>query len=250
MKGNREMGDVTIKGIECSGNEVKIEFDVSEDLKKFFSEECLMKITYTVDVSFTPYSIAVIPFLCNVLPIIWLTDSKIYVDELDKTFFENIENIKQGYRDMYPMYNFSGAVIVDKIMENTEQVDSLRTAMFFSGGVDAYTSLYRHFEEKPILVTVWGTDIKLTDKEGWNRVSAHTKRVAEEFGLEYLFIKSNFRKIVNERELDKLVFKSGDAYWHGFQCGIALIGHISLLVWKKEGGGYAGTILLPLIRHI
>ena len=231
---DKDMGKISIGNVQQNNNQINILFNVSDDLKEYFNDTESMKIEYSMDIGIVPKSLMVIPFLCNVLPIIWITNSELNVDEVDKCFFEQIENIKNGYEKMYPMLQFKGSINVGNVIDNSREIENGNVACFFSGGVDAYTTLYRHLDEKPILVTVWGADIKLADKTGWSNVSLHTKQVAKEFGLEYIFIKSNFREIVNEPNLDHLVVKSNDMWWHGFQSGISLIGHMSVIAWEKN----------------
>ena len=74
-------------------------------------------------------------------------------------------DFKQGYIDMYPKVDFKGTLIASNIIDNS-YIPSKRTASFFSGGVDAFSTLISHVDEKPVLVTLWGSDIKLTDIKG------------------------------------------------------------------------------------
>lgn len=43
----------------------------------------------------------------------------------------------------------------------------------FSGGVDAYCTLARHIDEKPDLLSLWGSDIPYDDKNGWKTLRAN-----------------------------------------------------------------------------
>lgn len=115
--------------------------------------------------------------------------------------------------------------------KNRSLLHRKKSACFFSGGVDAYTTLFRHIQEEPALITIWGADIKLSDETGWLRVKSHIMDTAKEMGLDALFIKSNFRLMIQEGELGKLVKESGDGWWHGFQHGIGIIGHAAPLAY-------------------
>ena len=74
------------------------------------------------------------------------------------------------------------------------------------------------------MLTLWGSDIKIDDQLGWNNVRKHVDETAMMFGLEKIYIKTNFRTFINEGMLNLLVVQSGDSWWHGFQHGIGLIG--------------------------
>ncbi len=218
--GNR----IELNKIFVQNNTVQYTYHVEGDWKKYFYPEKKLKISYSVDISAASESVLAIPFLCNILPIAWLCDAEICIDVIDKYFYEHIEQIKDGYRTMYPMFSFKGKIQAET-EKNAPLVKEKKSACFFSGGVDAYTTLFRHMEEQPVLITIWGADIKLTDEKGWHKVKTHVESVAKEYGLDSVFIKSSFRQMVNESELDRLVKKSGDGWWHGFQCGISIIGH-------------------------
>ena len=51
---------------------------------------------YNENIERVPKNIAVIPFIVNVLPIVWLTDAILEVEELDRTFYNSINRFKQG----------------------------------------------------------------------------------------------------------------------------------------------------------
>lgn len=191
-----------------------------------------MKIEYDCDVGNIPDSILVIPFICNILPMAWLCDAEVVVDEIDKDFYDNVPYIKKGYEQMYPMLEFGGRINAKRITHNQVKNQN-KTAAFFSGGVDAYTTLFRHLDEKPCLVTVWGADISLSDTEGWKNVIGHTQKVADEYHLDCEMIKTNFRELIDEGKLGKLVKKSGDGWWHGFQSGMGIISHVAPIAYAR-----------------
>lgn len=45
-----------------------------------------MFLEYNYDVSDIPLSILAIPFVANVVPLVWITNSTIVINELDKSF--------------------------------------------------------------------------------------------------------------------------------------------------------------------
>lgn len=208
-----------------SGSSISVEFSVSEDLARYFQKDTF-RCEYNTGLENLPASIAVIPFLCNVLPIAWLTDAVIEIDSLDYDFYNSIDLIRNGYKDMYPMLSFGGRVKVNDIVRNTaEKRDAGNCAAFFSGGVDAFATLFSHLDERPSLITLWGADIKLDDTAGWNIVRSHVTATAEKYGLDCLLVKSNFREFIDYGELQKLIDGTNESWWHGFQHGIGIIGH-------------------------
>lgn len=223
-----------IDSVVADSRSLTVRFSLSEDLARYFDEQHVFHVEYSQDISGVPEGILVIPFVTNVLPVIWLKDAVLQVPKLDRVFYESIPDIKKGYADMSPMLNFKGRVEVGEL-EVCDVSPSDQVAAFFSGGVDAFTTLIRHHEEKPILLTMRGADVKLSDVEGWQIVHDHTIETAKQFGLpEPVFITSTFRTFLREGELTQLVAASGDNYWHGYQHGIGIIGHAAPIAYKHK----------------
>lgn len=225
------MNNIYIDKISIHQHVIKIHYHVDDNLKVFFNPNIkCFEIEYSCNIESVPTSIAVIPFVTNVLPIVWLTNSTLTIPELDKTFFDSIPGIKKGYVEMSPMLSFNGNIIVHKIVDNTYPTE--KNAAFFSGGLDAFTTLIAHIKETPILITIFGADLKLNDKTGIERVQTHTESTIKQFNLPLgLYIKTNFREFINEQQLTQLIKKSKDGWWHGYQCGIGLIGHAAPLAY-------------------
>lgn len=224
---------ITVRSVIVGTNRVEISYHVEGEIQKYFYEEKepVFWVEYSKAVEGIPLGIAVIPFVVNVLPIVWLSDATLEVDELDKAFHDNIIHFKKGYIDMYPMLDFKGNIQVKRICETSNKSFG-GVATFFSGGVDAFATLIAHAAEKPVLLTVWGADIKHDDLEGWKNVLSHTEATVGLFGVDSIQIKSNFRYFINESALSSFVKKSGDGWWHGFQHGIGLIGHAAPIAVK------------------
>lgn len=219
---------LSITEIKKTNNCIRIRFDTQGSLFKYFSNDWgEFFADYFEDISSAPNSIAVIPFVTNVLPIIWLTDSLLELDELDIDFYQCINSLRDAYANMYPMLKFNGHVTVNKLIDNKSRTESQQNKVIslFSGGLDAYSTLIAHRKEYPHLITVGGADVELNNTEGWNLIKNQTLDATKEFGLpQPFFIESNFRYFLNERELDALVVESKDGWWHGFQHGIGLLG--------------------------
>ena len=87
-----------------------------------------------------------------------------------------------------------------------------------------------HYEEKPILFTLWGSDVDVSNEKGWEMVDKHIRQVSQIYGLEYVYIQSSFRKMIDEMILNLEIGKiAHDDWWHGFQHGIAIFSHIAPL---------------------
>lgn len=224
-------------------NKIIYDYCIKGDWKKIFEGKEKFSIEYNQDISAVPESIAVIPLICNVLPIAWIYDATIKVKSCDKSFIESIPEFKKGYINMYPTLKFKGSLEVENIKENTRE--NLKGAMtFFSGGVDAFSTLISHLDEKPTLITLWGADIKVDDSESWKNVFEHTKKTAEEYNLDYVIIKTNLRDFINLRILGIEVANTvNESWWHGFQHGIGVISHAAPIAYamKKKNVYFASS---------
>lgn len=218
-----------IEKIDASA--VMYHYSVTGFWKRLFKQDAL-KIDFGVDISDVPDSVLAIPLLTNILPIAWLCNAVVCVGSLDKQFMNCIEGVKYGYRRMYPYFEFLGKICADVIESNEAKSCIHPVAMFYSAGVDSFSTFLNHKEESPLLITLCGSDIRLDDSEGWRAMKRRQKFMEEHFNLECISILSNFRSVINERRLTKLVSLSQDNWWHGFQHGIAIIGHAAPLAYK------------------
>lgn len=217
------MEKITLQTIQKDCNTITYVFSATKGLIKYFSGKSFI-IEYPLDVSGVPEAVLAVPFVCNVLPIIWLTDSKLVLPELDKTFFECISNVKKGYEAMFPESKFLGEVSADSIIEVNYTAKG--RACFFSGGLDATQTLVSHLDERPHLISIWGSDIRVDNEEGWNAVHDGISETALRFNLPDVVIRSSFREFDNEGALDRdFSSQLKDSWWHGVKHGLGLLGH-------------------------
>ena len=113
-----EQSKITLKSIKLDKNKVTYNYEALGEWRDYFKLENDFFIEYDEDISNVPYSILVIPFLCNFLPIAWVFDGEINVEECDKDFYLSIPEFKKGYIEMYPMIKFLGNLNVKNIKEN------------------------------------------------------------------------------------------------------------------------------------
>lgn len=226
---------IQIDSVNVTPHRIEVYYSVEGEIIKYFNldEKCFW-VEYTEDISSVPESIAVIPFVCNVLPIAWLADAELVVGDLDEEFYHSLFEVKHGYMLLSKMLEFKGKVTVKNIVKN-RYVPTQQSAVLFSGGVDAFTTLFRHLDENPIMITLRGADVKLSDTKGWDVVDRHVEATAETFGLpQPEFVTTNFRMFINEGALGELVTKSGDGWWHGYQHGIGIISHAAPISYVKK----------------
>jgi len=201
-----------------AGKKITYDYNYSNVISKYFNSKEPFFVSYDVDVSMIPESIAIIPFLANIAPISWFAGFNIYVKNLDKVFYESINEIKREYEKYYPeIKKVDSRIIVEKIEQNNMFGD--RSAMLFSGGVDAYSSLFRHYDSSPDLITIHGPDIDLTDLTQWERVVKSNEKQLFLKNYDNLYIKSNLRLFYTYK-VNSLLKNAN--WWSKIQYGLGL----------------------------
>lgn len=216
---------IILSKVEKQGNQLRYVFQASEGLNRFFSGKPFI-IEYPVPVEDIPDSVAAIPFVSSVLPLIWLTGGTMEIESLDQTFYSCLPKLKQGYERMYPELDFSGTVSVKNVVVNPTEAKKEKSAVFFSGGLDSVFTLIEHLDENPDLICIWGSDIAYDNEAGWKSVHDAVLGYANQFHLTDIPIRSAFRAFDLEWEIDAVYQKKfGVNWWYGFKHGIALLGH-------------------------
>ena len=208
---------------------IRCRYEVAGSWAEAFDLSQSFETEYDVDVAGIPVGIAVVPLLANVLPMAWIYDAVVEAAVCDADFLACLPEVKRGYEDMYPMMRFGGELKVGIVEENRQT--SKGSICFFSGGVDAFSTLIQHIDERPVLLTMRGADIKLGDSAGWARVREHGEEVARDFDVDFHEVSSTFRTFLCENALTRRVEESGDGWWHGFQHGLGILGHAAPLAW-------------------
>lgn len=224
------MDRIIIDTVHIETNSINVEYVVDGAITQYFYDQRIFSTEYSFHLGNVPKSIAVIPFVVNVLPIVWLTNTRLEINELDEDFYFSIQDFKRGYSEMFPMLKFEGSVIVNNTVKNSNSGTG-HTGIFFSGGVDAFSTLVSHIQEQPFLFTLWGADVAYNNVDGWNKVKLHIAESAKLLNLKSVFVRTTFRCFLREDKLGILVEKGKDSWWHGFQHGIGLIGHAAPFVY-------------------
>ena len=213
------MREIQLLASNVDGNRIDYQYRASEEISGYFKEKSMF-IEYTSSVESVPKSLLAIPFVANVLPIIWMTDSTLWIEEIDRTFYECLLRLKSAFQDLYPTAKLRGRVVAAKLIENTYN-PTREALLLFSGGIDAHVSYLRLREEKPLLLNIQGWFKSIKDEKQDNIAEADKKDIqgfAQQEGVEFEFVKSNFATFINDTLFNKRFHKKvGDSLWHGVQ---------------------------------
>lgn len=218
-----KMNKIILDKIIVLNNAVEYEFTIVGEIKHFFNNN-KMFVEYNYEVSDVPLSILTIPFVANIIPLVWLSKSTLEVDQLDNTFYKCLENIKNGFENMYPNVEFKGSVKVNNLVENIYNYEH-EAAQLFTGGVDAATTFIRIKDKMPYLITHngWYKNDKTYNKI-WDVEKKDALQFAKKYNLQNIFVESNYATFMNYENLNKKYEKLlGDNWWHGIHHGLALI---------------------------
>ena len=227
------MEKIVLNGIKKEGSKISFDFFVSEGLSSFFSGKPFV-IEYAENIEAVPDAVVAVPFVCSVLPIIWLTNSKLVLKELDEDFYHCIANVRKGYEEMFPETQSQGEIDVGKIVCCNKPTNE-KTAAFFSGGVDSVYTMLQHLDEKPDLLAIWGADIRVENESGWQVVYKGLRESADNFALPLYTVRSSFREFDSEENLDNRFNKNlQSGYWYGVKHALGIIGHAAVHVWMHQ----------------
>ena len=222
----RKPNSINLVGIIKSKNKIQYSYEVEGEIVNYFSNKRQFTIEYDCNIEEVPDSVAALPFVALMLPVCWTTDSNLLLDQIDEDFYNSIENIKRGYSCMYPQMNLKGKITVNHVVRNRVDHNFRNALCFFSGGVDATSTMLSNLRYRPELFTIWGTDIFFETPKAWEIAKEANRKVANEYSLRFSTVKTAFRYILNEDLLTlEIAKKQGTNWWYGFQHGIALLAH-------------------------
>jgi hypothetical protein len=226
------MKHISLDSVLVVNNRVDYYFSSSNDLKKYFNHHHMF-LEFNFDLKDVPDSILAIPFVANVIPLVWITNSTLYVNELDSSFLNCLDKIRAAYQEMFRNVNFKGEILAEKSINNT-YTPQREAASLFSGGLDALTTFVRIKDKKPLLITEYGWHgEEITFNDVWEADKQNALDFAEENSLDNILIQSNYGTFINSKNIDRdFQKKLGDSWWHGLHHGLAIISSAIPMAYK------------------
>lgn len=221
-------GFVSISDTETKGNSLRIRFHAKGRVARFFKKKEL-NVEYGVERLEIPHWIARLPLICNILPLVWAMNAQLNIDTLDRQSARSFEFLQGVFRQCYPNLAWNGSLMVGEVVDTDYHNSVVRqpqgSLVFFSGGVDSLATYFRHKEENPALITVWGADCDPWNMTAWDHIWSHTKAFAERIETKAFWIRSDFKDLLDYRRVDSR-FKSvlNRSWWGAVQHALGLIG--------------------------
>ena len=194
-----------------------------------------MFIEYEESVENVPLPILTIPFVNCMLGLVWMSDSVLFVDEIDETYYKSIARLKLAYEELHGYPGLKGLVVPSIIKEN-ELTKSDEAILLFGGGIDCQSSFLRNSTKVKYVLNIYGW-LQSIDEN--NKVDISDKRVTEGFAnqmeISALHVRSNFASQFNLSVIDKyLTRKLRTSYWFGFLHPMAFISIATPLAWLHD----------------
>jgi hypothetical protein len=190
-------------------------------LRRKYFEYDKMIVGYNFSIQNIPDSILVCPIIGYLVPLALATGTKIHVNAVDKTFYKSIMNLRSLFKRLYPALPIdSFTLIYDKMIDNLASNDSRKIGLFFSGGVDSTALLLKHFTDRPLLITIWGSDVGLHQKDVWSEIVKYVEDLSNKLGLKFAVVA--FSSPINISILDSVYRLKlyGNDFWGGLSAGI------------------------------
>ena len=224
---------IVLDKITFNKNLVLYDFHTNNELNSFFKTH-RMFIQYEEDVADVPLSLLTIPFVNTMAGISWLSDSVLFVDEIDATFFESFKQLKRSYSELHRI-QLKGMFVPSRIVKNVLESDTKQSLLLFGGGVDCHTSFLRNRKSISHIVNIYGW-LNSIDETNAVDISDEktTAQYAKQMGVEAIHIRSNFASLFNLHMVDKKLCAPivGTSYWYGFLHSMAFLSISSVFAWK------------------
>lgn len=187
----------------------RITIKINHDFKKkYLHDDFFVEYENNIDLEKLDESILLMPFIMNIITIVWASGEKYTISSMDKELFNSLQLIKKIFQLFYPSINWHGELIPQKLVENKplEKFKSTEKeiALLFSGGLDSVCSSLRNKGKKQLLITIWGNcDLGLNNVNLWKQCQQSFSNFAKTYGHTNAFLQSNFHDFINREYLNK-----------------------------------------------
>ena len=213
------MEKIVLDKIEIKGHLIEYHYSVSEGLKQFFNTN-IMFLEYEFGMENVPKSILTIPFVSCMAGLMWLSNCALFVDEIDRTFYDAFKHIKRAYQEMHYDILLKG-VLIPSVLRNNEIAESQNAILLFGGGVDCHCSYLRNKDTITHLCNIngWLSSPNSDDKvDESDRIK--TFEFAKMMNVNSLHVRSNF---ASQFVLSNFNKAFGVSYWYTYLHSMAFI---------------------------
>ena len=156
-----------------------------------------------------PYSIALLPFILNIYPIVWISGKSYTIDCMDEDTYYSLERIKKVLQRLYPHTPFSGKLIPKVLVKNWPPVplvdSATHVALLFSSGLDSTAVSFEYCDKKQLLITAQGQgDLPVGNTDLWNVRKKMLIDYAHQYGHTNAFVTCNYSEFYRWGAIESL----------------------------------------------
>lgn len=227
------MNKIVLQNITIEGSVVKYNFAVNQEMERFFKSDTMF-LRYDQTMINVPISVLSIPFVNCMSGLSWLTGAKLFVDEIDETYYCALKQIKVAYSELHD--TLLSGMFVPSIIRKNEVPQNDQYLLLFGGGVDCHSSYLRNRDRVSAVVNIYGwlkdiNEISEVDKSDCK----NTKLFADRFGIHSFHVSTNFASLFNHEEIDKAFCRRlHTSYWYGFLHSMAFLAISAPIAWINK----------------
>lgn len=210
---------------------VAYRFNVTGELNSYFWRKHFV-IKYEVPVADIPDSILALPFVGAVFPAAMICQDTVRVPVLDRAFYNIYKDVLPGFRSQFtPPMELDYTLIADELATDVSpQPPTYQSAALFSGGIDSTTTFFKHRDEHPLLITIFGSEMEYGDRQKLADFQKYSEGFAAVHHTQHSFVQSNMRRMIS-RIIDEKLPQGIDEFWTLFQFGPLQILLAAPLLW-------------------
>lgn len=209
---------IKIDSVRIYNNTLFCDLALPKQYWVYFNTLPWLSYTYNFNVSTLPNDVALIPFVSVLAPLIWSTGLTFELEKLDSVFYESLKNIQKLFSQYFNV-GLHGMIKVEKLCTHNSLNDNYM--MFYSGGVDATTTLFDLKDEISEILIMKGFDRPLEEMLV-NQSDLYFHRIIPSKEKSIIFAESpNLHNINYTRlNMDFGVLESNMNYWCCYCVGL------------------------------
>ena len=131
-----------ITSLEVTRNRVQVE--INEEFKTtYLTSDFFAEYEDPVDLTELDYEIVTMPFIMNVISLVWISGKDYDIDSMEEELYYSLEKIKEIFKVMHPKTSWNGKLIPKKLVSLSSKYKKTKAkALLFSGGLDSTSSLF------------------------------------------------------------------------------------------------------------
>ncbi|MBA3752046.1 hypothetical protein H0X06_04595 [Candidatus Dependentiae bacterium] len=202
-----EIEDITTS-VVVQKNSLKV--GINESFKKsWLTGDFFALYESDINLEEMPYSIALLPFIYNIYPVIWVSGKNYSIECMDEDAYYSLEKVKKVLQRLYPQTPLTGNLIPKELVKNRPSVplvDSTKSiAILYSSGLDSTACSFEHYDKKQLLISAHGhADLPVRKVRLWKNRQQKFIEYAQDYGHTNAFLKSNYTEFLNWEVIEKI----------------------------------------------